>query len=104
MIDNKERKLKVHERSSINSYQILLYGNQTQDKIKFFGKTRDGVAIKLNNQPEMTIQIKKQIEHLFLYAVEGNVFYDMKNKNLSKLIISYLSKIIYIYNYLIIHC
>ena len=78
MIDNKERKLKAHEHSSINSHQILLYGNQTQDKIKFFGKTRDGVAIELNNQAEVTLSIKQPIKHLFLYATEGNrllIFY-----------------------------
>ena len=73
MIDNKERKLEIRERSSISSYQILLYGNQTQDKLKFFGKTRDGVIAKLNNQPEVTIQIKQPITHLFLYATEGNI-------------------------------
>ena len=76
-INNQEYLLQVEPRSSINSHEILLYGDRIQRQLRFYGNKKDGELIYINNNKAVDVLIQQPVKHVFLLVKKGKYMRDV---------------------------
>ena len=70
-INNQEYLLHVDPHSSVNSHDILLYGDRIQKQLRFYGNKKDGELIYINSNIAVDVPIQQPVKHVFLLVRKG---------------------------------